>query len=75
VGKKNPLAVLAAKLGPLGHGPEFGGFSAAGRSLSRFLLMKNSGVRPPQPGGAAFFNTSEVDVPHLFVNKASLMSE
>ena len=37
--------MLAARLGPLGHGPGFGGFSAAGRSLSRFLLMKNGGVR------------------------------
>jgi len=26
-GKKNLLVVLAARLGPLGHGPEFGGFS------------------------------------------------
>ena len=32
VGKKNPLAVLAERLGPLGHGPEFGGFPAAERS-------------------------------------------
>ena len=37
--KKNPLAVLAARLGPHGHEPGFGGFSTR---LSRlgFLLMK-----------------------------------
>ena len=46
-GKKNPLTVLATRLGALGHGPGFGGFSAAGRSRSRFLLMKNGGVRSP----------------------------
>ena len=26
LGEKKPLAVLAARLGPLGHGPGFGGF-------------------------------------------------
>ena len=30
VGKKISLAVLAVRLGPLGHGPGFGGVSAAG---------------------------------------------
>ena len=50
--KKNLLAVLVARLGPLGHGPGFEGFFAAGRSRSRFLLMKNGGVRSPP---ATFF--------------------
>jgi len=31
-GKKNLLVVLAIRLGPLGHGPGFGGFFVAGRS-------------------------------------------
>jgi len=37
--KKNPLAVLAARLGPLGHGPGFGGFLYPVSRLG-FLLMK-----------------------------------
>ena len=39
--------MLAARLGPLGHGPGFEGFSAAGRNRSRFLLMKNGGSIHP----------------------------
>ena len=39
VGKKIPLAMLAARLGPLGHGPGFGGFLYPVSRLG-FLLMK-----------------------------------
>ena len=39
VGKKIPLVVLAARLGPLGHGPGFGGFLYPVSRLG-FLLMK-----------------------------------
>jgi len=39
LGEKKPLAVLAARLGPLGHGPGFGGFLYPVSRLG-FLLMK-----------------------------------
>jgi len=43
VGKKNLLAILAIKLDSLEHESEFGSFSVAGKSRSRFLLF-------PRPG-------------------------
>jgi len=54
--KKIPLAVLAARLGPLGHGPGFGGVFRGRVKPCCFLLMKNGGVRsPPHPPAAFFF--------------------
>jgi len=56
--KKIPLAVLAARLGPLGHGPGFGGFFRDQVKPCCFLLMKNSGVRSPLPAGFFFLRKS-----------------
>jgi len=41
VDKKNSLAVLAAKLGPLGHGPGFGGSSCWGKKNSIAVLAES----------------------------------
>ena len=54
--KKNSLAVLAARLGPPGYGPGFGGF-VGWEKPGYFLLMKNGGVRSP---GQVFFKKSYV---------------
>ena len=42
--KKKPIAVLAARLGPLGHGLGFGGFLYPVSWLGFLLLKKNSGA-------------------------------
>ena len=47
VGVKKPLAVLAARLGPLGHGPEFGGFLYSGKPVWLPLNEKMVGPFPP----------------------------
>ena len=67
--------MLAVRHGPCGHGPEFEGFSAAGRSRSRFLLIKNGGVLSPlRPRFLRIWHTifitfnhaATIDLPILF---------
>ena len=59
VGKKIPLAVLAARLGPLGHGSGLGGFFRGRVKPCCFLLMKN-GWGPFTPPAVFFFKTSNM---------------
>ena len=47
VGLKKSLAVLAARLGPLGHGQEFGGFLYPGKPVWLPLNEKTVGPFPP----------------------------
>jgi len=52
--KKNPFAVLAERLGPHGHGPEFGGFLYPGKPVWLPLNEKTVGCFFP-PGRVFFF--------------------
>ena len=47
MGYKNSLAVLAVRLGPLGHGLGFGGFLYPGKSVWLPLNEKTVGPFPP----------------------------
>ena len=53
VGVKNPLDVFAARLGPLGHGPGFGGFLYPGKPV--WLSFNEKTVGPFTPLGRVFF--------------------
>ena len=48
VGVKNPLAVLAARLGPLGHGPGFRSFLYPDKPVWLPLNEKTVGLFPPR---------------------------
>ena len=53
VGVKKPLAVLAARLGPLGHGSGFGGFLYPGKPV--WLPLNEKTVGPFSPPVEFFY--------------------
>jgi len=60
-GKKSPPAVLAARHGPCGYGPGFGGFLGWMRSRSRFLLIKYGWGPFYPPGRVLAFQGDEME--------------
>ena len=75
VGKQIPLVVLAARLGPLGHGPGFGGGFRGWVKPCYFLLMKNGGVRSTPPPTATFFLQGFNGIVLSMVNDVFIYSE
>ena len=65
VDKKISLAVLTARLSPLGHEPGFGGFFCGRMKPCCFFLMKNSRIRSPP--AIFFFDYSFVHMHATFV--------